>query len=297
MELEQRGGRMLPRGTIVGQFTPMVDTLRSYGVNEQETAVGGVAAHAELIRLAGYSVLPAAFNEHETSEFSTRLDEVLRRQTEEFGGDRLECIGDEFTARCPLLYDDAFLKLATHPPLLELVRLLLGDFVVLMQQNGVINPPTEGHTQAAYHRDLPYQHFVSSRPLAISALFCVDPFRSETGATLVIPGSHRAERFPSGDVAASLETSVNAEPGAFVVFDSMLFHRAGDNRSGRLRRAVNNVFTVPIIAQQISLPSALDGRYSDDPALGSLLGYDSAPAASVMDWRTRRLRRSGKQMQ
>jgi ectoine hydroxylase-related dioxygenase (phytanoyl-CoA dioxygenase family) len=272
----------------------MTDTVRSYGVKEQESAENDLAAHAERIRLAGYSVLPGAFSDAEAAEFGVHLDDVLRRQANEFGGERLEQIGDAFTARAPLVDDIAFLKLATHPPLLALVRLLLGDYVVLMQQNGVINPPKEGHTQAAYHRDLPYQHFVSSRPLAISALFCIDPFRNETGATMVIPGSHRAERFPSVDVAASLEVSVNAEPGSFVVFDSMLFHRAGDNRSGRIRRAVNNVFSVPIIAQQISLPSALNGRHSDDPTLSRLLGYDSTPATSVLDWRSRRLRRSGK---
>jgi ectoine hydroxylase-related dioxygenase (phytanoyl-CoA dioxygenase family) len=111
---------------------------------------------------------------------------------------------------------------------------------------------------------------------------------------MVIPGSHRVERFPSVEVAESLEVSVSAEPGSLVVFDSMLFHRAGNNRSGRIRRAVNNVFSVPIIAQQISLPLALNGRHSDDPALSQLLGYDSAPAASVLEWRTRRLLRTRK---
>ncbi|HEU5259749.1 MAG TPA: phytanoyl-CoA dioxygenase family protein [Vicinamibacterales bacterium] len=274
----------------------MVDALRSYGVNEQEVAAGDLAAHAERIRLAGYCVLAGALSAADTADLASRLDEVLRRQTEEFGGERLEQIGDGFTARCPLVDDAAFLKLATHPRLLALVRLLLGEYVVLMQQNGVINPPQQGHTQGAYHRDLPYQHFVSSRPLAISALFCIDPFRAETGATMVIPGSHHVERFPSPEVAASAEVSVNADAGSFVVFDAMLFHRAGDNRSGRVRRAVNNVFSVPIIAQQISLPAALNGRYSDDRELARLLGYDSTPAASVVDWRTRRLRRSGKPM-
>jgi ectoine hydroxylase-related dioxygenase (phytanoyl-CoA dioxygenase family) len=274
----------------------MVDALRSYGVNEQEVAADDLAAHAERIRLAGYCVLAGALSAADTADLAARLDEVIRRQTEEFGSERLEQIGDRFTARCPLVDDAAFLKLATHPRLLALVRLLLGEYVVLMQQNGVINPPQEGHTQGAYHRDLPYQHFVSSRPLAISALFCIDPFRTETGATMVIPGSHHVERFPSTAVAASAEVSVNADAGSFVVFDAMLFHRAGDNRSGRVRRAVNNVFSVPIIAQQISLPSALNGRYSDDPELARLLGYDSTPAASVVDWRTRRLRRSGKPM-
>ena len=92
------------------------------------------------------------------------------------------------TARCPLVYDEAFLALAAQAGVLALCRELLGDYVILMQQNGVINPSGQRHTQLAYHRDLPYQHFVSSRPLAISALFCIDPFTAETGATTVIPG-------------------------------------------------------------------------------------------------------------
>jgi ectoine hydroxylase-related dioxygenase (phytanoyl-CoA dioxygenase family) len=75
------------------------------------------------------------------------------------------------------------------------------------------------------------------------------------------------------------------------VFDSMVFHRAGENRSGRPRRAVNQVFSTPIIAQQISLPDALQGKYADDPALARLLGYDVAPARSVAAWRERRLAR------
>jgi len=272
----------------------MADSVRSYGVKEEESADTDLAAHAERIRLAGFSVLATTFSETEIADFRSRLDDVLRAQTKAFGSEHLEQIGDEFTARCPLVDDGAFLRLPTYGPLLALVRMLLGDYVVLMQQNGVINPPKEGHTQAAYHRDLPYQHFVSTRPLAISALFCIDPFRAETGGTMLIPGSHRVERFPSPDVAESLAVSVDAEPGSFVVFDAMVFHRAGNNRSGRIRRAVNNVFSVPIISQQISLPHALNGRHREDPGLSQLLGYESAPAASVLEWRTRRLHRSRK---
>jgi hypothetical protein len=188
----------------------MVDTLRSYGVREQEAAGTDLAAHAERIRLAGCSVLEGAFSDRDTADFGARLDEILRRQAEEFGSDRLEQIGDGFTARCPLVDDAAFLRLATHPPLLELVRLLVGDFIVLMQQNGVINPPKEGHTQAAYHRDLPYQHFVSSRPLAISALFCIDPFRVKR-ARRSHPRIAPRQRFPRRRRRVA-QASVNARP-------------------------------------------------------------------------------------
>jgi hypothetical protein len=264
-----------------------------YGIVEQDVGESAAARLAGLIRLVGYAVLPSGFTAGEIADFGERLDRVMARQVEEFGGpQRMAAIGDALTARCPLVYDDAFLALATCPPLLALARVLLGDYVVLMQQNGIVNPPKQGHTQLAYHRDLPYQHFVSSRPLAVSALFCIDPFRVETGATTVIPASHRMEAFPSSDVAAQLDTPVTAEPGSYIVFDSMLFHRAGANVSDRPRRAVNQVFSVPIIAQQVSLPDALDGRHADEPELARLLGYEVTPPRSVLAWRERRLARN-----
>ena len=266
-------------------------TTRSYGVVERAQAQSTVAQWAERIRLAGYVVVPGGFSSADIADFSHRLDRVMDRQVEEFGADRLAAIGDTLTARCPLVYDEAFVRLAAHPDVLALARQLLGDYIVLMQQNGVINPAGQQHTQLSYHRDLPYQHFTSSRPLAISALFCIDPFTSETGGTRMIPGSHRMELFPSQSVAAELDTAVSAEPGSFIVFDSMLFHRAGANRSDLPRRAVNQVYSVPIIAQQISLPDALNGRYADDPALARLFGYDVTPARSVNAWRERRLAR------
>jgi Phytanoyl-CoA dioxygenase (PhyH) len=272
-----------------------LSTAAAYGIGEREQDGDVLAFHADRIRTIGYSVLDSGFSRQDIDRLSGSLDAILSRQVQEFGGlDRLLSIGDASTARCPLVYDDVFLELVRHPTLLRLCRRLLGEYVQLMQQNGIVNQPDERHAQGVYHRDLPYQHFVSSRPLALSAVFCIDPFRAETGATTVLPASHLSERFPSDEVAASLETPIEAPSGAFIVFDSMLFHRAGSNRSGRPRRAVNQVFTVPIIAQQISLPAALHGRFADDPELARLLGYEAAPAASVAEWRERRLAREAR---
>jgi ectoine hydroxylase-related dioxygenase (phytanoyl-CoA dioxygenase family) len=267
----------------------------AYGIAEHNKGDDPLALHAERIGIVGYSVLDSGLSRATVADLGARLDRVLDRQAQEFGGtERLAAVGDAHTARCPLAYDEAFLQLVTHSELLSLCRRILGEYIVLMQQNGVVNPSNDAHTQRAYHRDLPYQHFVSSRPLAVSALFCIDPFRVDTGATTVLPGSHRIERFPSADVVRSLDTSVEAEPGAFIVFDSMLFHRAGDNQSGQPRRAVNQVFSVPIIAQQISLPHLLEGRFADDRELARLMGYESAPATSITGWRERRLRRQSR---
>jgi ectoine hydroxylase-related dioxygenase (phytanoyl-CoA dioxygenase family) len=272
----------------------MSEQTRAYGIVEQASAATLVAQCAERIRLVGYAVLPGGYDDERLDGLRHALDRTMAEQVAEFGGaDRMHAIGDTLTARCPLVHDAAFVTLAANDHVLALARELLGPYVVLMQQNGVLNPPRQGHTQLAYHRDLPYQHFVSSRPLAVSALFCLDPFRVDNGATTVIPASHKVEAFPSPEVAAALDTPVTAEAGSFIVFDSMLFHRAGTNRSEQMRRAVNHVYTTPIIGQQISLPQALGGRYADDPLLGPLFGYGSTPAPSALEWRRRRLDRVG----
>ena len=58
-----------------------------------------------------------------------------------------------------------------------------------------------------------------------------------------------------------------------------------------MRRAINHMYTVPLIRQQISFPNMLQGKYRDDPFLGKFLGYEAEAAASVVDFRKIRLAR------
>jgi ectoine hydroxylase-related dioxygenase (phytanoyl-CoA dioxygenase family) len=265
----------------------------SYGIVERTSSGTDTGRHAERIRVSGVTVVPGGYSPDEIAYLSRRIDALLEEQAERAGGiEKLAEIGEHETLRCCLAHDEAFVRLASNRPVTDVCRQLLGDYIVLMQQNAIVNPPGRAHHQTACHRDLPYQHFVSSRPLAISALFCVDPFTQENGATIVLPGTHRIEQFPSDTLAAEIEQPVAAPAGSFLVFDSMLFHRAGHNGSTMPRRAVNHVYTLPFIAQQISLPDVLGGRYADDPELARLFGYQTRPATSVEGWWTsRRARR------
>jgi ectoine hydroxylase-related dioxygenase (phytanoyl-CoA dioxygenase family) len=89
-----------------------------------------------------------------------------------------------------------------------------------------------------------------------------------------------------------MESPITAPAGSLIVFDSMLFHRAGINRSQAMRRGVNNVFALPFLKQQIVLPALLDGKWSDDPWLRRLLGYESDPPRSPAEYREQRTRKS-----
>lgn len=265
----------------------------AYGVRESEAVADELSLHAEELRRDGLTVLPDVFEPSHMRDVAARLDRLLDAQTAACGGvQALERMRDADLVRCPLAYDDAMLPLACHECVLALVRRVLGEAIVLLMQNAIVNRPRRQQAQSRWHRDLNYQHWTSSRPLALNFLVCVDRFYADGGATWALPGSHLHEAFASAAYVARHEQVIEAEPGSVVVMDAMLFHRSGTNRSAdHTRRAVNHVVGTPFMGQQIDMPRLLarHGRdHSADPFLGRYLGYRWNPAADVETWRQQR---------
>lgn len=267
----------------------------AYGVREREPEGDDCALHAEELRRDGFTVLPGVFDAAAMRGTAARLDALLEQQIAECGGPEvLQRAGDSDLVRCPLAYDAALLPLACDARVLAVAQRLLGDNLVLLMQNAVVNRPRQTQAQSRYHRDLNYQHWTSSRPLALNFLVCVDRFYVEGGATWVLPGSHLHEAFPSSRYATRHEVPVEAELGAVVMMDAMLFHRSGHNRSAdHVRRAVNHVVGTPFMAQQIDMPRLLLQHgfdHSADPFLARYLGYRWNPAPDVTVWRQQHAR-------
>jgi ectoine hydroxylase-related dioxygenase (phytanoyl-CoA dioxygenase family) len=270
-----------------------MDQMKSHAVKEFHLNESADDFHAEEIRNIGFTVIESELTQDELPNVRERIDEVYRRQVVEIGGEaQLARINDANVGRCLLGYDHYFVGLAAHPRLLSIIGRLLGDYFILMSQNAIINNPANEHYQIAWHRDLNYQHFVSSRPLAISALYAIDDFDEVTGATQVLPASHKLEVFPSTDYVGRHQTLIKVPAGSIILFDSMVFHRTGNNASGKPRRAVNHIYTLPLIRQQISLPRMLGNDYTQDPQLRKLLGYDIETADNTLAWRQNKLKLS-----
>jgi len=263
---------------------------KSYGVNIQTKLNKAIDLHIEELQVNGFSVLENVLKDDELKDCRLKLDAIYETQKTKFGEINLTKINEQNLVRCSLVYDDFFLNIATNSRVLEIVKCVIGNYFILHLQNGIINKPNEEHHQSSWHRDLPYQNFVISKPLAIGALYCIDDFSNESGGTFVLPYSHRVESIPSVQYVEKYSRQIVAKAGSVILFDSMLFHKAGYNFSSFIRRAINNVYVVPILKQQIDLPLALNGKYADDEFLSKFLGYQSRTLSSDIEWRNSRLK-------
>ena len=203
---------------------------KTYGVLQQTVADSSIDGMVEQVRSLGYGILDSGYGVLELQNLSAEFDRIHRKYLESFGEAWLTGLEEHNTIRAPLTYDGAaFLKLAFNENLLRALKKLIAGKFILNQQNGIINPPQQTYNQSAWHRDLPYQHFLSSTPLAINALFCLDDFTFDNGATFVLPASHKSEAFPSGPYVKKNALQIEAKAGSFIVLDCMLFHAGGFN--------------------------------------------------------------------
>lgn len=262
--------------------------VERYGVKLQTEDGDDVARAAEKLAIVGYTLLDAGYNASERQDIAEAFDRLRHDREMKFGRAALEAIDEHNTIRAPLVSSDAMMRLAQNERVLRLCETMLGNAFILNQQNGIINPPMARYNQAAWHRDLPYQHFVVSRPIALNALYCVDTFSIENGCTHVIPGSHKYEAFPADRVVSELATGVEAPAGTFLVLDAMTFHTGSRNTSQNPRRAVNHLYTLPFVKQQISFQAILAGRELS-PRTRLLLGMSDEQSPSIEAYYERRL--------
>jgi ectoine hydroxylase-related dioxygenase (phytanoyl-CoA dioxygenase family) len=256
-----------------------------YGVREQNAVSCPQDIAIEKLRLLGHAIVPSGYSAEQLAVMSHAFDSARNKLFDRYGEEHLRAIDEHNTIRAPLSIDRTFLDMACNPVVLDVVQRIIGGVVVLNQQNGIINPPNgERYNQSSYHRDLPYQHFVSTRPLAINALFCVDEFTLDNGATYVLPGSHKVEAFPSDEVIRDVQIQVAAPAGSFILLDCMTYHSGAMNRTAKPRRAVNHVYSIPIIKPQISFPDILGPDYTEDQETRKLLGYNYQVPTSLAQY-------------
>jgi len=259
--------------------------VATHGVRQQAGVASRLDTQVEELRCLGYTVVDSGLSAEELHTLRESMERIYQTQVDEVGLEVLRRCNDLDVARCPLAYDERFIGVAATMPLRAVVQSLLGDNVVLLQQNGLFNRPGTAHYQTHWHRDLSFQHWTSTEPIALNALLALDDFTVRNGATHVLPASHLQMGFPSEAYVRQFEIPLEVPAGSFLVLDAMLFHRAGRNLSNGQRRAVNHLIGRPFMAQQLDIPGLIDPKHAQDEFLSRYLGFRWAPCRSVAEWR------------
>jgi ectoine hydroxylase-related dioxygenase (phytanoyl-CoA dioxygenase family) len=252
----------------------------------QHQVTGELEYHMEEIYVNGYTILENVVEVETLRDIRVKLDIARKRQLEEFGEVKLKRIKDFGTIRC-LPNENSFYvdEIALNEKVYKLISSILGETCILHLQNGIIvHPNQKKHNEGNWHRDF-QKPFTSSEPLSLNALWVIDEFNKETGGTWIVPNSHNLKKMPSNEFIERNKKQIEAKEGSVIVFNSMLWHKGGDNYTHDFRRAINNQYTKPFIKQQIDLPTFLGDSYNKKSKAAQLLGYWSVPPKSVKSFR------------
>jgi hypothetical protein len=227
--------------------------VESYGVLVQDNHGSEIDEVAESVRRLGYAILDSGYSVKELKQLSEAFNLTRTNYVKSYGEARLRSAKEFHTIRAPLANGDPILfRLATNQNLLNVLGKLILGKLILNQQNGVINPPSETFNQGAWHRGLPYQHYISSSPLAVNALFCVDDFTLENGSTFVLPATHQSANYPSEQYIRRNALQLEAKAGQYILLDCMIFHSGGFNRSN-MEDVLSTMFSLfPILSSRSS---------------------------------------------
>jgi ectoine hydroxylase-related dioxygenase (phytanoyl-CoA dioxygenase family) len=169
----------------------------------------------------------------------------------------------------------AFVDLLSHPLLVDVWAEFLGpDFVCSSLTSNTIMP---GADPTYWHVDHPYwtiaEPYPVNLPLSGQAIWCLDPFEEENGATMLVPGSHRRPHMPDHQADLSHESiTITAPIGSLILTHGATWHSMGRNTTSAPRTAVLARYARGFIIPQEDMHAQLEAIESPPPLVQRLLG-------------------------
>lgn len=207
------------------------------------TDTDAIEHHLRELALSGFTVLRAVVP---PSAVGAVRESVLRT-VERVAGFRDDGVG--FLAGI-LNHDRSIVPHLSEPRLMGAIRGALGKGVHVSFASAIINAPR--NARGGWHADWPFnQRNAGAVPsptpdvvMHLTTLWMLSPFSTETGGTLVVPGSHRYGSNPTEengfDPATPIAGEMNAhgDAGDVLLFDSRLWHATAQNSTDDPRVAL-----------------------------------------------------------
>jgi len=174
---------------------------------------------------------------------------------------------------------DVFRQIYADPLVLEAVHLIIGPEIRVSMVNARDARPFGG-TAMPFHCDTDQNRKPDERGYnSATAIWMLDRFLKENGATAIVPGSHRSGRSPKESLVDPAavhpdEVIVLGEPGDVLVFNGHCWHAGRPNRTSGQRRAILVHYLRADIPRELNRRQVLDSEAAArlTPLEGELLG-------------------------
>lgn len=130
------------------------------------------------------------------------------------------------------------------------------------------------------HRD--QRSFSSFIPLMMNTIVTLDDFSPLNGATWLMVEGHKYPNKPTEEEFRAKAIQAIAPAGSVIMFNSNMWHCAGENLTDKPRRSITPELTKPFIKQGFDYT-----QYACDDSpeyLKQILGYNSRTPATLCDW-------------
>jgi ectoine hydroxylase-related dioxygenase (phytanoyl-CoA dioxygenase family) len=191
----------------------------------------------------GYLVFPGLLSPQEVEQVLARLEALWSQEGETAGKENYIEPGVRRLANLANK-GDIFRTLFAHPLVLATVEAVMGPDLRLSMLNAREVPPEADKAGQPFHSDTdnagkPDKHGYYS----CTAIWMLDEFTPENGATRLIPGTHLSGKVPAevlADPYASHpdEIVLTGQAGSLAIFNGHCWHAGGANRTTKHRRAI-----------------------------------------------------------
>lgn len=178
--------------------------------------------------------------------------------------------------------DAAFIDLIDHPTTYPLVQHMLSDGSYKNAEPFIV---TQFSARDPHKGAPPQQLHIDSRfpgpPFALMTitLWMLNDFTVESGATRLVPGSHRRPHYPADGVLQPDEITVQAPAGSVLIYNGSAWHGGGAKLKDLPRWSViisySRWWLKPAFDMTLNTPPELYARLS--PERRELFGFTSVP--------------------
>ena len=234
------------------------------------------------MRTQGWSQFDAIVPEDELKALRTAVDEACAQCREVQVRNGLGNI--EGTAHHVLTFEGPFMDFLTRYHLDAQIEAFFQSKYILNSFGAVVTRKEAASYAMNAHRDV--RTFTGEFKLILNLILLVDDFTLENGATYLLSGSHARPERPSPEAFASQAHRLVGKAGTICLFDSNLWHAAGQNQTETPRRAITLTFSKGLVKPQFDyLRFFGEERVAGmDPRLRQMLGWDARVPASLEEW-------------